>query len=349
MLAARWYGPRDVRLEDLADPQPRRDEVVVAVEWCGLCGTDLEEYLEGPVNIRESLRPVVLGHEIVGRVVEAAADGSGPGVGTKVVPDVVRGCGHCYWCARHEEGQCPLLLVAGLQLDGGLAEYFCAPAGRCVVVPDRLATPEAVLAEPMSVAVRALRKAGGLLGGSVVVIGCGTIGLLVTAAARAAGASSVIAVDPLGPRRAVAASFGGHPVAPNDAREATLDLTGGRGADVVVECSGSKGATARALALLRNGGLCVLVGFHGGSEEFTLLDVILPEKTLVGSAAHMWDDDVAPAVDLLAEGKGSFERIVTHRVPLADVVRGFELLASRDTAALKVAIEVAPGPSTSRR
>lgn len=345
MLAARWYGQRDVRLEEVPDPQPQPDEVVVAVQWCGLCGTDLEEYLEGPVALPQSSRPVVLGHEIVGQVAEAAADGSGPGVGCMVVPDVVRGCGLCYWCARHEEGQCPQLRVAGLDLDGGLAEYFCAPASRCVVVPEHLPGWEAVLAEPMAVAVRAVRKAGSLLGGCVVVMGCGTIGQLVTATARAAGARSVIAVDPLAPRRAMAETFGGHPVTPDQAHRATLDMSEGRGADVVVECSGAKGATARALALLRGGGLCVLVGFHGGKEEFSLLDVILPEKRLVGSAAHMWDDDVAPAVGLLVagDGDGGFKRLVSHRVALKDVVEGFELLASGDARALKVAVKVARG------
>ncbi len=313
----------------------------MAVEYCGLCGTDLEEYLEGPINVPQPPHPVVLGHEIVGRVAQAAADGSGPPEGSRVVPDVVRGCGRCYWCVRHEEGQCPQLRVSGLHLDGGLAEYFCAPGARCVVVPEHVPAEEAVIVEPLSVAVRAARKAGSLLGASLVVVGCGTIGLLVVAVGRATGASCVVAVDPVKARRDIATEFGADAAVPPDqGREATLRFTGARGADVVAECSGAKGGVGRALELVRNGGQCVLVGFHPGTEEFKLLDVVLSEKQIVGSAAHMWDDDVVPAVGLAAGGQVKLGRLVSHRVPLSDVVEAFELLASRDAATLKVVVKV---------
>jgi (R,R)-butanediol dehydrogenase / meso-butanediol dehydrogenase / diacetyl reductase len=186
MRAARWHNRRDVRIEEVPVPTPRADQVLVEVEWCGICGTDLEEYRDGPVNIpleehplTRHKAPITLGHEIVGKVVEAARDGSGPPEGARVIPDVVLGCGECWWCQRHEEGLCERGAVVGLHADGGLAQYVVATASTCVAVRPDLDAKVAALTEPTSVAVRALRKVPDPLGSSLLVIGAGTIGLLV--------------------------------------------------------------------------------------------------------------------------------------------------------------------------
>ena len=162
MQAARWYGPRDVRVEEIPVPRPDAGEVLVAVERTGLCGSDLEEYREGPTAIPADAVPLVLGHEVVGTVVESPS--GNPSVGTRVVPDVVVGCGHCWWCARHQEGLCPQLLVRGQQQSGGLADFMIACAATCTPVPAGMDLDVAAFAEPTAVAVRALRKAGDLAG-----------------------------------------------------------------------------------------------------------------------------------------------------------------------------------------
>jgi 2-desacetyl-2-hydroxyethyl bacteriochlorophyllide A dehydrogenase len=325
-------------------PQPGPDRALVRVLWCGLCGSDLEEYAEGPVVLPTSPHPttgravpLVLGHEMVGVVERAAASGVGPPAGTLVVPDVVTGCGRCWWCQRHEEGLCPDVAVLGQQDDGGLAEFVAARADRLIAVPAHVPAQDAALAEPIAVAVRAARAAGPLLGQGVLVIGGGTVGQLVARVVRAAGASPVVVVDPVPSRRALAERA----VAPGEPVDALFPA---RGVDIVVEASGAPGQAANAVALARRGGRVVLLGVQPRPEEIDVLDIVLHEKTVRGSAAHMYDDDVEVGVRMLAEGTLSVDGLVTHRIPLASVVEeGFERLRSRDPDALKVLVDCTEG------
>lgn len=340
MRAARWHARGDVRVEDVPEPAPSAGEAVVAVAWCGICGTDLEEYLDGPVGIPVDAphplsgrrAPIVLGHEVVGTIVQPAADGSGPPAGARVVPDVVVGCGSCWWCRRHQEGLCERLAVRGLQADGGLAERMAATASTCVQVPDELPLDHAALAEPTAVAVRAVRKLPAPVGARALVLGAGTVGLLVAQVLRRAGARHVAVVDP-DPRRL------------DLARALGVDETGAPGeldgiwADAVVECAGAPGLAAEAVRRTRAGGTTVLVGFHPGPAAVDLVDLVLGEKHVVGSAAHLWDEDVAVAVDLLARGHVDVRPLITHRIELADVVAGgLTRLADRDDGALKILV-----------
>ena len=346
MLAARWHGQRDVRIEEVPVPTAEVNQVLVEVEWCGICGTDLEEYCDGPVNIpleEHSLTgqkaPIILGHEIVGKVVESARDGSGPPEGTRVIPDVVLGCGDCWWCQRHQEGLCERGAVVGLHADGGLARYVAATAATCVQIPPSLEADVAALAEPTSVAVRAVRKVQAPIGSSLLVIGAGTIGLLIVQVARESGMSNIIATDPSPRRRKLALSLGAD-FAPEqgEIEECLMEATAGIGPDVVIECSGVPGLAKQGIRLARRGGTTVLVGLHGKEEPFDLLDTVLGEKHIVGSAAHLWDEDVASAVDLLSRGKVNGRPLVSTRISLEEVVEGFGILEAPPPEVLKILV-----------
>lgn len=341
MRAARWHGRGDVRIEDVPVPVPAPDELLVEVLWCGICGTDLEEYRDGPLTIpvqphprRGTIAPIALGHEVVGRVHTAAADGSGPPAGAVVVPDVVIGCGECWWCRRHEEGLCPELAVRGQTEDGGLARFMPARAATCLVVPPGVAPESAALVEPASVAVRALRKAGDLLGARVAVVGAGTVGQLVARCAVAAGAVVELVVDPAPSRRELAVAHGAR---------AAADPAGAAGAggyDAVVECSGADGALPLALDLARRGGTVVAVGLRARPGTLDVVGLVLGEKRLIGSAAHLWDTDCAPALDLIASGRLPVDDLISRRVPLERVVEdGFGALADRAGDVLKVLVD----------
>ncbi|WP_158290947.1 zinc-dependent alcohol dehydrogenase [Kribbella antiqua] len=303
-------------------PVPAAGQVLVEVERVGLCGTDLEEYLDGPIDARP---PVILGHEIIGRVAECP--GGELAVGTRVVPDVVAGCGTCWWCLRHQPGLCPQLAVLGLQRDGGLAEYMLAEATTCVVIPDDLSPNVAVFAEPAAVAVRALRKAGDLTGARIAVVGLGTIGNLVVQLAAASGAVEVHGIDPSPDRRALAA------------RANFVTAPGLVGQyDVVVECAGTQAAVTSALELTRPGGTVVLVGTGAEQLQFPVRDVVLREKRILGSAAHVWDEDVAAAVALLAREVLEPKPLVSKVIDLDSVVaEGLDALAS-DPELLKIIV-----------
>ena len=220
MLAVRWHARGDVRVEQVPAPlPPGPGEVQLQVRWCGICGTDLEEWLSGPVFIPAAVphpvtgarAPLVLGHEFAG-VVAAAGDGvTGLSPGQRVAVDTIVSCGSCHWCRRDEVTRCPALGALGLHGDGGLAELCNAPARMCLPVPDTVADDEAALAEPLAVAVRALRRGGLRPGERVAVVGAGAVGLLAVQAAAAFGADSVTVAEPLAERRALALRPGCRP------------------------------------------------------------------------------------------------------------------------------------------
>lgn len=335
MRAARWHGIRDIRVDRIPVPAPSPGELLVRIDRVGLCGSDLDEYRDGPVSIPRDAVPLTLGHEVVGTVVECP--GNELAIGTRIVPDVVVGCGRCWWCARHEEGLCPHLEVRGQQQDGGLAEYMLASAATAVVVPEELHLDVAAFAEPCSVAVRALRKAGDLAGAVVCVYGAGTIGLLVVQAAVHSPATVVVAVDPNGSRRQLAESFGAIAAAPDHAAELIRTVSGGRGADVVLECAGVHGAPAGAIALSRRGGMAVLVGFRSGTLELPWLDVVLGERKILGSAAHLWDTDMVGAVEMLRRGVLDPRPLLSATFTLSQAPQAFAQLA-RNPALLKILV-----------
>lgn len=340
MRAARWLARRNITLETVPLPHPADDEALIAVDWVGLCGSDVEEYVEGPVVITP---PITLGHEIVGTVASAAADGSGPSVGTRVVVDVVTGCGHCYWCDRHEEGLCPRLRVIGQHVDGGLAEFVAARARRLIEIPDHLDSKLAALAEPLSVAVRAVRKTGSMQGRSALIIGGGAVGMLTAQVARNAGADPVVVLEPDATRRDVLQTWGALPVweaAPGGRAAAVAALVPDRGVDVVFECSGRPGMSNEAVRLARRGGTALLLGVLPELEPIDTLDIVLGEKTVLGSSAHMWDDDVAVAVSMLAAGSIDVAPMITHTIGLDEIEHAFELLVDPSQAIVKLLVSV---------
>ena len=330
MRALRWHGQRDIRLDAVPRPAPERGQVLVQVERVGLCGTDMEEFLHGPVDIPSAgAPPIILGHEIVGLV--ADCPGGELDVGTRVVPDVVIGCNHCWWCQRHQPGQCPRLIVLGLQADGGLAEFMVAEASTCVIVPSALSADTAVFAEPTAVAVRGLRKCGDLTGATIAVVGLGTVGNLVVQVAAATAAAGIIAIDPSAYRRTLAQQLGATAVLAPD--PAVIGI-----ADVVLECAGTNRSARDAIAIARTGGTIVMIGTGGDEVPLPLRSIVLGEKRIFGSAAHVWDEDVQAAVSLLSRGVVQPRQLISRIVSLENAVEeGFRALES-DRELIKVLV-----------
>lgn len=336
MRAARWHGRRDLRVDLVPIPDCKPHEVLLAVDIVGLCGTDLHEYLEGPIEIPQRPHPltgrqapVTLGHEIVATVLEPAADGSGPQAGTRVMPDTMLGCGTCWWCRRHEAGQCSRQAVVGLHTDGGLAEYMTATASRLLRIPDGLPPEVAVLAEPLSCGIRATRKVGSsVLGATVLVMGAGTIGLLLTQVLRNAGAANIIIVDPERPRTELARRMGATRATQPSTLEGLVRQLDEPGVDLVFECSGAAGNAALGAALVRPGGSVVLVGIHGGTEPVALLPLIVGERRIIGSAGHVWDSDVRTALHMLGEGSVDVSALLTLPVELRRTTDTLERMAA---------------------
>ncbi|NJN84564.1 MAG: alcohol dehydrogenase catalytic domain-containing protein, partial [Caldilineaceae bacterium] len=221
MQAAVWYARNDIRIETAPDPRPPGPhEMIIKVGACGICGTDLEEYRAGPLFIpvdepnplTGSQAPLILGHEFAGEVIEVGNAVSAYRPGDRIAPDVLITCGECYWCQRHQVTLCDKLAALGLMGDGGLADYCVVPTHMCIRLPNGLSYDHAAMAEPLSVAVRAVRKGRLTAGESVAIFGGGTIGLFCLQAARAAGAGDIFVIEPLANRRALAKELGANEV-----------------------------------------------------------------------------------------------------------------------------------------
>jgi (R,R)-butanediol dehydrogenase / meso-butanediol dehydrogenase / diacetyl reductase len=350
MKAARWHGRGDVRIDDVPRPEPVAGELLLRVSWCGICGTDMEEYVAGPIiipvdapnGLTHRTAPLTLGHEFVGTVAALGDGVAGFEVGDRLAPEVVLFCGGCFFCRRHEYALCQNWAALGLQADGGLAEYAVVPAFSCVRLPPQLSDEEGALFEPTEVAVRAVRKSQLRLGDSVAVIGGGTIGLLTLQVAYAAGASAAYLIEPRPGRRALASTLGAtETFDPNEPewQQSLREVCNGVGPDIVFECAGARETADLAVHVARKGGRIVLVGIHPERVPFSTLELIIGEKQLIGSVQHHYDEDLPAAVQLLAEGRVRAGPLITDRVPLERVVDdGLRALAERPEEHLKIIV-----------
>jgi (R,R)-butanediol dehydrogenase/meso-butanediol dehydrogenase/diacetyl reductase len=352
MRAAVWHARHDIRVEEFPDPgAPAADEVRLRVSWCGICGTDLEEYLQGPLFIPPADKPnpitgrhapMVIGHEFVGEVVGLGSRVSDLALGARVAVDTLIHCGECPFCRRHQVHLCERLAIMGLMTDGGLAEYINAPRYMCFKYAPGLANAHAALAEPTSVVVRAARRGRLVAGETVAIIGAGAIGLLTVEVARALGAEKIVVLEPAENRRKTALALGADAALDPfnaDPVEAVKRLTGGYGADVVFECAGTVATMSMAPELGRRASRIVLVGLHDAPVPIRLASVVIGEQELIGSFSHVYDEDFSTAVDLLSTGQIVAEPLITAQIGLKDLVRcGLDELASSKGRHLKILV-----------
>ena len=353
MRAARWHGRGDIRIDEVAIPTVGHGEVLLRVSWCGICGTDLEEYRDGPVVIpvdhpnalTGQQAPVTLGHEFAGEVVAIGPGVQGLAVGDRVAPEICLFCGECWYCRRHQYALCVSWAAIGLHGDGGLAEYVRVPGRTCVRLPDSIGDDEAALIETTEVAVRAVRAAGVRLGDSVAIIGDGAVGLITLQVARAAGATTTILLGHRSARLELGRRLGAD--AAIDSREpAWLDavraLTGGLGADVAIECGGRAQAIGDAISSTRKGGTIVLLAVIGVPIPVNTWPIVEGERTVIGSVQHHYDEDLPVAVRLMATGRVDVRPLITRRIALERVVEEGFAAPPSDGSDIKVLVSTGP-------
>jgi threonine dehydrogenase-like Zn-dependent dehydrogenase len=336
MRAASLVGPGRVELVEVPWPEVRQPrDAVVRVTRAAICGTDLHPYRG---EIPGFLAGAIMGHEFVG-VVEAAGPEAGVVPGDRVVASDVIACGRCWWCCRGAHYQCAEVSlfgygeVVGVYVPGGQAEAVRVPFADTVLTPvpaevgdDAALFVGDVLTTGWTAATEAGLSAGDQEDTVVAVVGCGPVGLCAALSARLLGASTVVAVDGQAARRAgAAAAAGAVPAAPDEARAIVDDLTGGRGADAVIEAVGSPAALAGALALVRPRGTVAAVGAHH-EPAFPLDtgDAFGRELTLrfaVGDPIR-W---AGPLFDHLAAGRLDPTGLVSHHLALDEVATAYAL------------------------
>jgi (R,R)-butanediol dehydrogenase/meso-butanediol dehydrogenase/diacetyl reductase len=337
MKAAVYYGAHDVRIEERPVPQRGDGEVLLRVLRSGMCGTDATEWRSGPhlFATRETPHPVtghtgpmIFGHEFIGEVVE-----TGPGsffaVGDRVASGAGVWCGECPRCLEGRTNLCWNYRTLGLNVDGGMAEFVAAPEKMLAPIPDGLSLDAAGLSQPLAVGLHAARRSGVADGDRVVLIGAGAIGTFVLAGVLSLADAEVTVVDFAGARLDRAARLGATRIIPTSAAIVAdvLAAVDPRGADVVIEASGAPGQLANAIRMVRSGGTILQVGLPASPPEVDVHSLVIREITLRTTNAHVFAQDLAPALELLASSELASELLDSVH-PLEDIGELLELLAT---------------------
>ncbi len=313
-------------------PVPGPDEVLLRVKAAAICGTDLHIAAWNAWAQAAGIRlPLVLGHEFSGEVVA-----TGDRVGTLKSGDYVAGethlpCGACYQCRNGLPHICQRLQLFGIHRNGCFAEYTTLPARCAYPVPAAIPPGVAAVLEPLGTSLRAA-AAVDVAGASVVVVGCGPIGLFAVASARALGASCIIGLDVRAERLALASGLGCDitldPRQPGLAAH-VLEATRGVGADAIIEASGNPVAVANAFGYLRKGGRVALIGLPSEPVSLDLgPQVVFKEATIVGIHGREMFRTWTRMLELLASGRLDVEPVLTHEMPLEKCADGLALLES---------------------
>ncbi|MFJ2672179.1 L-idonate 5-dehydrogenase [Streptomyces sp. NPDC087525] len=332
MRACVVHAAGDLRVEDRSPAPPGPGQATVAVALGGICGSDLHYYRHGRVGDFTVREPMVLGHEVVGHVAALGSDGAGPAVGTPVAVHPATPCGDCPECAADRRNICAGTRYLGSaartpHVQGGFAQRVTVPAAQLRPLPPELALRRAVLAEPLSVALHAVHRAGDVTGTRVLVTGAGPIGCLVTAALRHKGAAEVVVSDLLDTPLRIAAASGA---------TATLrvgDPDDGAWADpfdIAVEASGAPAGLRACVERVRRGGTVVLLGLLPPGEV-PLLGNIAVTRELELRGAFRFDAEFDEAIGLLARGL-PVDAVVTHTFPLTEAHAAFDLAHDRAVA-----------------
>ncbi|SFD22533.1 2,3-butanediol dehydrogenase [Clostridium uliginosum] len=337
MKAALWYAKKDVRVEEIEEPKVISNSVKVKVKWCGICGSDLHEYLGGPIFIpvgqphplSGTTAPVVLGHEFSGEIVEIGQEVTKFKVGDRVIVEPMVVCGKCPACLEGKYNLCSSLGFHGLcGSGGGLAEYTVFPEEFIHKIPDGMSYEQAALVEPMAVALHSIRIANFKIGDTALVLGSGPIGLATIECLKAAGAKLVVVLQRKSIRQEYAKRAGADVVLdPNevDIAEEVKKITGGLGVDVAFETTGAKIGFDTGINSLKFAGTMVITSIWENEISFNPNALVFTEKKIVGTLAYR--HEFPATIAQMNDGRIKAEGYITKKIHLDDIVEeGFGAL-----------------------
>jgi threonine dehydrogenase-like Zn-dependent dehydrogenase len=345
MKGVAFYGPRDVRVEEV--PKPTMEEpgdVLLRIDKAAICGTDLHPY-HGRLEIEEGF---VLGHEYLGTIEDKGTGVTQFDEGDRVVGSFFVSCGKCWFCRRGIFMKCVAIRVFGLgmafgDLSGAQSEYIRVPEADLTLrkIPDSNLDDEDFLfvGDILTTGYDAVRKAGMQPGDVVAVVGCGPVGLCTLMAARALGAGRVVGIDMVPERLKIAEQLGAIPVNPkeNDPEDVVRDMTEWRGADVVVDAVGAEAALASTFSLVRQGGTISLPGMYVEDQAtFPIGDMWLKNINVVTGVANI-QGHMDELLELVRDGRIDPKVIISHRLSLDEAAKGYELFDNKE--ALKVVLD----------
>jgi len=342
MRAAVLYGVDDIRVEEV--PMPVIDEqrdVLIRIHSVGICGSDVHFLKWGRIGDFVLETPTIMGHEAAGEVVEVGGKVTGLSPGDRVAVEPGYPCRRCEFCKSGRYNLCPdVVFLAAPPIDGAFAEYLAWPADFVFKLPDEVSLDEGAMLEPLSVGMHAARRSGVTGGDTVAVLGAGPIGLTALQAARAHGATTIIATDMVPLRLEKARALGATHVL--DAREvnveeAIAEMTSGRGVDVVLECAGAAATIQMALRIVKNGGKVQLVGMPQETElAIPIYELLLRELDVSG--LFRYAGCYPPSIALVAAGSVDVQSLVTHHFDLDETPEAMEFTHAHKDKVIKAVV-----------
>ncbi|MGD2126335.1 MAG: alcohol dehydrogenase catalytic domain-containing protein [Desulfobacteraceae bacterium] len=339
MKAAVFQGASRVEVLHVPEPEIGSDELLIKVHYCGICGSDLEAYHTGMYE-----PGTIIGHEFSGEVVQIGGKLSGWREGDRVTANDAILCGRCLPCTQGRPTLCDDLLMPGITVNGGMAEYAALPARALNPLPEGVSTREGALAEPLAVSLHGVKRSALRPGDHVLVMGAGPIGLLTMQCALLNGARDVFVseIDPT--RAALAVQLGAAAVFDPEKQNLAVELasrTGGVGPAVVYVSTGARSALEDAVTLVAKGGQILLLGLVVEPSAADFFTLVLHELDVRGS--YLGCTEFPAALDLLAQGQVNVEPLISHEIGLEDVVaKGFQLLEAQGGGAVKVLVKMIP-------
>lgn len=343
MKTAVMLGIGKMGFEEREITKPKDDEVLVKLEYVGICGSDLHYYESGAIGDYVVKSPFVLGHEPGGTVVEVGKNVSHLKVGDRVALEPGKTCGHCEFCKTGRYNLCPdVVFFATPPVDGVFQEYVAHEADLCFKLPDNVSTLEGALIEPLAVGFHAAIQGDAHLGQKAVVMGAGCIGLVSMMALKARGVSEVYVVDIMEKRLQKALELGADGVingAEEDVEERMKELTKGAGADLVVETAGTEITTRQAISVAKKGANIVLVGYSR-TGEMTLPMSLALDKELTFKTVFRYRNIYPMAIEAVAQGKVNLKGIVTDIFDLDDVQNAMDHSVNNKADIVKAVIRI---------
>lgn len=326
MKAAVLYKPLDIRIKEVEAPQIGAHEVLVRMKRVGICGSDVHYYLKGRIASFIIEKPLILGHECSGEVVEVGSKVTKIKVGQRVVIEPGFVCGVCSYCRTGRYNLCKKVKFYGTPpVDGTFAEYVTAPEQNVYVMPEKMSYEEGAMIEPLAVGMMAAKMGKVTVHDTVAVLGAGPIGQMVLQAVKTHGVLETYVTDIIGYRLEYARKYGANAVinaAEEDVVQRIHEVTDGEGVDVVIEASGASSAVLQALDIVKAGGRIVLVGYPQREVELPLDKVISRELEIQG--IHRYANVFSTAIKAVAHGEATVEPYVTHLFPFEKIKEGFE-------------------------
>ncbi len=343
MKTAVMLGIGKMGFEEREIPQVKGDEVLVKLEYVGICGSDLHYYESGAIGDYVVKPPFVLGHEPGGTVVEVGRNVKHLKAGDRVALEPGKTCGHCEFCKAGRYNLCPdVVFFATPPVDGVFQEYVAHEADLCFKLPDNVSTMEGALIEPLAVGFHAAMQGGARAGQTAVVMGAGCIGLVTMMALKAMGVTKVYTVDIMEKRLQKALELGADGVinaGQADAVEEVRKLTDGKGCDLVIETAGTQATTVQAIRMTKKGAAIVLVGYSK-SGEMTLPMSLALDKELTFKTVFRYRHIYPMAIDAVAAGKVNLKGIVTDIFTLDEIQKAMDHSVNNKADIVKAVVRI---------